>query len=183
MSWSGRRAESGRSVQKVCPWPPVPTERAGELPPAASSGSQSQTGGTWSSARRSLDILSAVGAVGPVVDKGWLASHAASDDIAEVLHCDPDGKVLSVEDPQLVFYLRNLDWQAFPRALGFDNVESEHAHDFALSLAGEGRPRADALYEILDADGPVVFYDLNEQARIVGESVAELVPRTDLPIR
>jgi YD repeat-containing protein len=37
--------------------------------------------------------------VGQVVDKGWLAGHAAADDIAEVLHYDPDGNVLSVEDP------------------------------------------------------------------------------------
>jgi hypothetical protein len=113
--------------------------------------------------------------VGQVVDKGWLAGHAASDDIAQVLHYDPDGKVLSVEDPQLVFYLRNLDWQAFPRALGFENVELEHAYDFALSFAGEDRPLADALYEILDADDYVVFYDLNEQARIVGEDVEALL--------
>lgn len=109
--------------------------------------------------------------VGQVVDKGWLAAHAAADDIVQVMHYDPDGKVLSVEDPQLVFYLRNLDWQGFPRALGFENVELEHEYDFALSFAGEDRPLADALNELLDADDYVVFYDLNEQARIVGEDV------------
>jgi hypothetical protein len=109
--------------------------------------------------------------VGQVVDKGWLAGHAAADDIVQVMHYDPDGKVLSVEDPQLVFYLRNLDWQGFPRALGFENVELEHEYDFALSFAGEDRPLADALNELLDADDYVVFYDLNEQARIVGEDV------------
>lgn len=109
--------------------------------------------------------------VGQVVDKGWLAGHAAADDIAQVLHYDPDGKVLSVEDPQLVFYLRNLDWQHFPRALGFENVELEHEYDFALSFAGEDRALADALNELLAADDYVVFYDLNEQARIIGEDV------------
>jgi hypothetical protein len=109
--------------------------------------------------------------VGQVVDKGWLAGHAAADEIAEILHYDPHGNVLSVEDPQLVFYLRNLDWQRFPRALGFENVELEHEYDFALSFAGEDRPLADALNELLDADDYVVFYDLNEQARIVGEDV------------
>ena len=109
--------------------------------------------------------------VGQVVDKGWLASHASDEDIAQILHYDPDGKVLSVEDPQLVFYLRNLDWQSFPRALGFENVELEHVYDFALSFAGEDRPLADALNELLEADDYVVFYDLNEQARIIGEDV------------
>ena len=70
-----------------------------------------------------------------------------------------------------MFYLRNLDWQSFPRALGFENVELEHEYDFALSFAGEDRPLADALNELLDADDYVVFYDLNERARIVGEDV------------
>ena len=113
--------------------------------------------------------------VGQVVDKGWLASHAAADDISEVLHYDPDGKILSVEDPQFVFYLRNLDWQTFPRDVGFDNVELEHEYDFALSFAGEDRPLADALNEQLEADDYVVFYDLNEQARIVGEDVEKFL--------
>lgn len=40
-----------------------------------------------------------------------------------------------------------------------------------MSFAGEDRPLADALHELLDADDDVVFYDLNEQARIVGEDV------------
>jgi hypothetical protein len=109
--------------------------------------------------------------VGQVVDKGWLAGHAAADDIAAVLQYDSDGKVLSVEDPQFVFYLRNLDWRAFPREVGFENVELEHEYDFALSFAGEDRGLADALNEQLEADDYVVFYDLNEQARILGEDV------------
>jgi len=109
--------------------------------------------------------------VGQVVDKGWLASHATADDIAEILHYDTDGKVLSVEDPQLVFYLRNLDWQTFPRTLGFENVELEHEYDFALSFAGEDRPLANALNQLLEAEDYVVFYDLNEQARIVGANI------------
>ncbi|HEY4280398.1 MAG TPA: TIR domain-containing protein [Conexibacter sp.] len=113
--------------------------------------------------------------VGQVVDKGWLAGHARNDEIAQILHYDPDGKALSVEDPQLVFYLRNLDWRTFPRALGFENVELEHEYDFALSFAGEDRPLADGLNELLDADDYVVFYDLNEQARIVGEDIEALL--------
>ena len=44
-------------------------------------------------------------------------------------------------------------------------------YDFALSFAGEDRPLADALNELLEADDYVVFYGLNEQARIIGEDV------------
>jgi len=113
--------------------------------------------------------------VGQVVDKGWLKAHASGEELARVLHYDPDGKVLSVEDPQFVFYLRNLDWQVFPREVGFENVELDHEYDFALSFAGEDRPLADALYELLDAEDYVIFYDLNEQARILGEDVEKFL--------
>jgi hypothetical protein len=111
------------------------------------------------------------GSVGQVVDKGYLASHAANEDITEIIHYDPDGRILSVEDPHLVFYLRNLDWQQFPREVGFTNVDLEHVYDFALSFAGEDREVAEALYDELDGDDYVVFYDESEQHRILGEDV------------
>jgi hypothetical protein len=48
--------------------------------------------------------------VGQVVEKGWLAKLTSVEEIAKIIHYDPTMNVLSVEDPQLVFYLRNLDW-------------------------------------------------------------------------
>jgi hypothetical protein len=111
------------------------------------------------------------GSVGQVVDKGYLASHASREDIAAIIHYDPNGRILSVEDPHLIFYLRNLDWQRFPREVGFTNVELDHAYDFALSFAGEDRPMADALYQELDGDDYIVFYDENERHRILGADV------------
>jgi hypothetical protein len=117
------------------------------------------------------------GSVGQVVDKGYLASHASSDDVGAVIHYDPDGRVLSVEDPHLVFYLRNLDWQHFPQEGGVPNVELDHEYDFALSFAGENREIAEALYHELDGDDYVAFYDKNEQHRILGEDLeAYLAP-------
>jgi hypothetical protein len=117
------------------------------------------------------------GSVGQVVEKGYLATHASSEAVGAVIHYDPDGRVLSVEDPHLVFFLRNLDWQHFPQEVGFTNVELEHEYDFALSFAGENRDIAEALYHELDGDDYVVFYDRNEQHRIVGEDLeAYLAP-------
>ena len=43
-----------------------------------------------------------------MVQKGWLAKLTAIDEISKIVHDDETTKVLSVEDPQLVFYLRNL---------------------------------------------------------------------------
>jgi hypothetical protein len=105
------------------------------------------------------------------VEKGYLASHASSEEVGAVIHYDPDGRVLSVEDPHLVFYLRNLDWQKFPQEVGFTNVELDHEYDFALSFAGENREVAEALYYELDGDDYVVFYDKNEEHRILGADV------------
>jgi hypothetical protein len=113
--------------------------------------------------------------VGQVVDKGYLANLASDDKIAEIIHYDSDGRVLSVEDPHLIFYLRNLDWQRFARDAGFTNVEIEHVYDFALSFAGEDRPFADALSAQVEDIGFVVFYDLNEQHRILGVNVEEFL--------
>ncbi len=45
--------------------------------------------------------------VGQVVEKGWLAKLTSTEEIAKIIHYDPATRVLSVEDPQLVFYLRN----------------------------------------------------------------------------
>ena len=111
------------------------------------------------------------GSVGQVVEKGYLAAHAGGDEIAAIIHYDAEGRVLSVEDPHLIFYLRNLDWQQFPREVGFTNVELEHEYDFALSFAGEDRAIAEALYQELDGDDYIVFYDENEQHRILGNDV------------
>lgn len=115
------------------------------------------------------------GSVGQVVSKGYLESHASTEDIAAIIHYDPEGRILSVEDPHLVFYLRNLDWQQFPHDVGFTNVDLEHVYDFALSFAGEDRPVADALYAELDGNDYVVFYDENEQHRILGNGVEALL--------
>jgi hypothetical protein len=115
------------------------------------------------------------GSVGQVVDKGYLATHAGTDEIAAIIHYEPEMRVLSVEDPHLVFYLRNLDWSEFARDCGFANLDLEHEYDFALSFAGEDRAIAKALYDQLDDDDYVVFYDENEMHRILGKNLEEFL--------
>ena len=80
-----------------------------------------------------------------------------------------------MEDPHLIFYLRNLDWQAFAREVGFTHVQIEHPYDFALSFAGEDRPFAQRLAFHLEDLGFVVFYDFNEQHRIVARDLEEFL--------
>ena len=113
--------------------------------------------------------------VGQVVEKGWLTKLTSNEDIAKIIHYDPATRVLSVEDPQLVFYLRNLDWPIFVRRTGFTRVDVTQDYDFALSFAGEDRQFAQRLYDHLTESGFSVFYDQAEQHRILAENLEEFL--------
>ena len=113
--------------------------------------------------------------VSQVVQKGWLAKLTAIDEISKIVHYDATTKVLSVEDPQLVFYLRNLDWPDFVRRTGFTRTDVDEEYDFALSFAGEDRPFAERLNDHLVELGVTVFYDHAEQHRILAEDLEEFL--------
>lgn len=71
-----------------------------------------------------------------------MARLAADDDIANVLHYDISNRILSVEEPQLIFYVRHLDWSEFVRQIGFTRIDIAQPYDFAFrSPARTGRSR------------------------------------------
>jgi hypothetical protein len=72
-----------------------------------------------------------------------------------------------------MFYLRNLVWRAFARQVGYKADYFGNKYDFALSFAGQNRATAERLYEILTARDVSVFYDQNEQHRILAVNVEE----------
>lgn len=113
--------------------------------------------------------------VGQVVEKGYLAKVTESEEIAKIIHFDETTKVLSVEDPQLVFYLRNLEWSDFVRQTGFTRWDIAEEYDFALSFAGEDRAFAEKLHDHLADLGFSVFYDQSEQHRILAEDLEEFL--------
>lgn len=115
--------------------------------------------------------------VGIVVDRGYLADLTNKTDISRLMHFDPETKVLSVEDPMLVYYIRSISWGNFIREVGFTKVEHDETYDVALSFAGEDRIFAEELRDALQDNGHAVFYDYAEQHRILGEDVqAYLAP-------
>src|ERR1039457_3112414 len=60
------------------------------------------------------------GSVSQVVTKGFLAALISeSDDIQRVLHFDSVSHTLVVQDPQFIFYIRNLSWPQFAEEVGF----------------------------------------------------------------
>lgn len=135
--------------------------------------SQSE-GWTINAAREADHHVAQRGSVSQVVTKGYLADLIASSvAIQEVLHFDVASSTLISQDPQFVFYLRNLSWHGFAEEVGFLSIEFPTRYDFALSFAGEDRNIAEALFRSLVDHEVEVFYDVNEQHRILAEDVEE----------
>ncbi|MBO1268028.1 TIR domain-containing protein [Arthrobacter cavernae] len=108
--------------------------------------------------------------VGQVVDKGHLEDHLAknSPQLSDLLHYDPETRILAVEDPQFFFFIRHLSWNKFSERLGYFDVVFSNSYDFALSFAGSDRDIAEKLARSLQDREISVFYDFDEQALILG---------------
>ena len=114
------------------------------------------------------------GSVSQVLDKGFLRNLVEENSqIRDVLHYDDVSQQLSIEDPQYVFFLRGVPWRQFARDIGFVSVEFERRYDFALSFAGADRDVAETLFEQLSASEVEVFYDKNEEHRILATDIEE----------
>lgn len=114
------------------------------------------------------------GSVGQVIDKGFLQELVdGNSSIQEVLHYDEDSELITVEDPQFVFYLKGVPWRSFSKEIGFTDVDFEYRYDFALSFAGSDRDVAHILFEKLQDQEMEVFYDFNEQHRILAEDIED----------
>ncbi len=87
------------------------------------------------------------------------------------MHFDKQSRVLAVEDPKFIYFLRNLLWSKFYKEAGFVGIEFRSRYDFALSFAGADRDIAELLKLALLDEGFEVFYDRDEQHRIIGEDV------------
>jgi hypothetical protein len=114
------------------------------------------------------------GSITQIVEKGYLEELIKSDDeMAAVLHFDHNSRILSVEDPQYMYFLRAISWSKFPQEVGFLSIDIPSRYDFALSFAGTDREAAAALHEALQAMEFEVFYDRNEQHRILAEDLED----------
>lgn len=112
--------------------------------------------------------------IGQIVEKGHLEGVIRDDiGIQDVIHYDPNSRVLSVEDPKFMFYVRNLLWSKFSKQIGYLGFQFTSKYDFALSFAGENRDLAERINKFLLENHIAVFYDKNEQSRILAENVED----------
>lgn len=112
--------------------------------------------------------------INQVVEKGFLYKLINDSSLLQdVIHYDDQSNVLTVEDPKFLFYLRNILWNKFAEKIGFIGIKFSKPYDFALSFAGEDRNLAESLSNLLLSREISVFYDQNEQHRILAVNVEE----------
>ncbi|BEV45065.1 TIR domain-containing protein [Afipia carboxidovorans] len=114
------------------------------------------------------------GSLGQVVDKGHLRDFLNErDQLRDLFHYDPYTRVLAVEDPKVMYFLRNLLWSKFVKEVGFISVEFRAKYDFAISFAGEVREVALQISTRLKEHELEVFYDHDEQHKILAQDVEQ----------
>lgn len=132
----------------------------------------------------SLDLMEAMnahpemkGSIGQVIEKGWLSALLKDEEKAKILqpyfHFEETTRILSVEDPKLIFYLKNISWRAFTRSVGYKADYFGSKYDFALSFAGANRSLAERIHRNLQEREVSCFYDFDEQHRILAQNVED----------
>jgi hypothetical protein len=132
----------------------------------------------------SIDLSEAVNihpdmkrSVEQVIDKGYLEALLSDPEKHDILspyfHYEPSTTVLSVEDPKLIFYLKNVIWRVFTHQVGYRADYFKGRYDFALSFGGPNRDLAKTLHDLLSECEVASFYDENEQHRIIAQNIED----------
>lgn len=112
--------------------------------------------------------------INQVVEKGFLKKLIEDNPLLQdVIHFDDQSNVLTIEDPKFLFFIRNILWNKFAEQIGFVGIEFNKPYDFALSFAGENRDLAKTINSKLLEREISVFYDQNEQHRILASNVED----------
>lgn len=122
------------------------------------------TSGEWSLSINKAMMLnpSLRGSITQIVEKGYLSQLIDNDpEIQGVLHYDANSQLLTVEDPQYLYFLRNISWSGFVEDAGFISMDFPSRYDVALSFAGADRDVASQLCDALHEMEFEVFYDKN----------------------
>ena len=110
--------------------------------------------------------------INQIADKGYITRLIDNNaNIKDVLYYDASSRILAIEDPKYMFYLKNTDWNQFAKEMGFKLENIKTLYDFALSFAGEKRVYAESLYNHLTENEYSVFYDKNQTPDILGKDL------------
>lgn len=115
--------------------------------------------------------------VGQILTLGHLEEFCNGDKFNKYFHYDAETGIFSVEDPSLRFFLKNIDWGAYRKKVGFSRDRSNFEYDFALSFAGaDCRLVARELTNALMEKDMQVFFDEEAQADLLGKVLVEELP-------
>lgn len=132
------------------------------------------TEGPWSVNLRDLILRhpQIKASITQIIDKGYISNFIAEHaDLQKVFDYDSDSTRLVVDDPQFVFFLKNLSWSRLARDIGYQGGSFSRKYDFALSFAGPDRDIAEAIFNALQEKGYKVFYDKNEAYRLLAADI------------
>lgn len=78
-------------------------------------------------------------------------------------------KSFVIEDPALFYYIKNVNWDEIRDECGFRDDNGGFEFDIAISFAGENRPLAEKISEMLRSLDVTVFYDQDYEAKYLGK--------------
>ncbi|MBR3613320.1 MAG: TIR domain-containing protein [Bacteroidaceae bacterium] len=109
--------------------------------------------------------------ISQIADKGYITRLIQNNErISKVLYYDVASKILAIEDPKFLFYIKNTNWALFEKEMGF-KISEHTQYDFAMSFAGEKRKYVEMLVNKLVASEVSVFYDKNAAVDILGQDL------------
>lgn len=112
--------------------------------------------------------------INQIADRGYISMLIAKhEEIGNILYYETNSKLLAVENPKFIFYLKHLNWIQFAKEMGFKIEECKTKYNFAISFAGERREYAKMIYAQLTENEFSVFYDkdLDISADILGRDL------------
>ncbi|HEX2934455.1 MAG TPA: TIR domain-containing protein [Bacteroidales bacterium] len=121
-----------------------------------------------------IDFPQLKGSISQVLTKGYLKEMISNnDEFKEVLFLEEKSSLLVAQDPQFIYYLKFLPWSTFSKEAGYLTMNFDSIYDFALSFAGSNRNIAEKIFAELQNNEFEVFYDFNEQYRIIAEDIED----------
>ncbi|RPE39110.1 TIR domain-containing protein [Streptomyces sp. Ag109_O5-1] len=114
-------------------------------------------------------------AIRTVWNTGLLAAFLAEAAEPGLIDFDQRLGLLRVPGDALREALRQTDWATVEGELPHLNLTQDIRYDVALSFATEERPYVEPLFEALVRLGYAVFYDFNEQDRLLGVNIDEFL--------
>lgn len=112
--------------------------------------------------------------INQIADRGYISQLIAKhEEISNLLYYEANSRLLAVENPKFIFYLKHLNWDQFAKEMGFNFEDCRTKYDFAISFAGERREYAKMIYDQLTENEYSVFYDkdLDISADILGRDL------------